>query len=88
MDNIVRCIKLPYRVKGMTVSDEHGNNNIYINKNLSYEMQIEALKHELEHIKNNDFCSYSPVEVLESRVKYKIKQRKQKGRKSDIIILR
>ena len=75
MDKIVRLIKLPSTVRGMTVTDSDGNYNIYINKNLSYEMQREAYQHEMAHIEEDDFSSNSSVAVLENRIKYKIKRK-------------
>lgn len=72
MDNkYIRLVKLPYRVKGMTVADEEGNYNVYLNKNLSYEMQVEALLHEAEHIRREDLHSCKPVSFLEGRIKGK-----------------
>ena len=75
MANIVRIINLPLTIKGLTVPDADGNYNIYINYNLSYEAQIETLRHETEHINNDDFSSNDSVVTLENRVKYSTERR-------------
>ena len=52
MDDIhVRLLKLPSTVYGVTVRDENGDFNVYINSNLSASAQDRALKHEMKHIK-------------------------------------
>ncbi|MGI6629369.1 MAG: hypothetical protein ACOX4H_02330 [Bacillota bacterium] len=73
MDKIVRLIKLPASIRGLTVTDPDGNYNIYINRNLSHEMQVITYLHESAHIDNGDFESYAPVNFLEERIKYSIK---------------
>jgi len=73
MNKIVRVIKLPTTIRGVTIPDPEGCYNVYINKNLSCEMQKEVLLHETAHIVNGDFCSNEPVSVLEERAKYENK---------------
>lgn len=68
---IVRLVKLPPAVRGTTVTDEDGNYNVYINKNLNYETQIKVFEHELAHIQNGDFGSEESVMCLEERANYK-----------------
>lgn len=70
MDTIVRIVGLPLTVRGMVVKDEDGNCNIYINKNLSYEMQRITYQHEAKHIERGDLYSEEPAVVLENRTKY------------------
>jgi hypothetical protein len=60
-------------VRGLTVTDPDGNYNVYINRNLAYEMQAKTFLHENKHIKNNDLYSDGPVAALEQRVNYRIK---------------
>ena len=60
----MRYINLPCSVRGLTVMDNEGFYNIYINARLSFEHQKKALMHELEHIIRNDF--YKPCECLEN----------------------
>ena len=67
---IVRVVGLPPAIRGTTVPDEDGDYNVYLNKNLSYEMQRLALKHELAHINNGDFGSDEYVSHLESRAEF------------------
>lgn len=71
-DIITRLIAFPSTVKAVTVPDENGDYNIYINKNLCHCQQQLAIEHELEHIRNCDFESYFDVAVLEKRVVGKI----------------
>lgn len=47
---------LPVSVLGFTVPDRDGNYNVYINGRAAQDRQIEALDHELRHIRRNDFC--------------------------------
>lgn len=55
MEYCIRYIDLPLTTKGMTVEDQNGFFNIYINQNLSVDQQNEAIAHELRHIQRNDF---------------------------------
>lgn len=57
----VRYIKLPLKVKGVTVLDEDGNYNVYINILQSYAVQYRAVNHEIKHIKLEHFYDYEPV---------------------------
>lgn len=68
MGIIVRLLSLPPSTRGVTVLDQDGNYNIYINQNLAYEMQKQVYIHELKHIKNNDFQSDKPVAQIESKI--------------------
>jgi len=70
MNKIIRVIKLPTTIRGLTVPDPDGNYNIYINKDISHEMQLETLIHESEHIENDDFNNTEHVTVLEEKVRY------------------
>ncbi|WP_316607790.1 hypothetical protein [uncultured Ruminococcus sp.] len=58
-DIIVRIIDLT--VPGVTVLDEDGNYNIYINARLSYEQQQQVYNHEMKHINLGHFYDSSPV---------------------------
>ena len=55
MEYCIRYIDLPLNVKGMTVEDDNGFFNVYINQNLSVEQQEDAIRHELTHINRGDF---------------------------------
>jgi len=54
-DIIVRYKDMPTEIKGMTILDEDGNFNIYINDRLSHDMRLEVYEHELAHIERDDF---------------------------------
>mgnify|MGYP000870024114 CR=1 FL=1 len=65
-DVCIRYIDLPCCVNGVTVQDESGFYNVYINARLSIESQNEAIKHELTHIKRDDFYSLESIQKVES----------------------
>ena len=68
MSLIVRIIDLPSTIRGLTIPDEDGNYNVYLNAHLNRESQRRTLKHEIEHIKNNHFYSNKSVRFLESSI--------------------
>ena len=67
---IVRVVGLPSTIRGLTVPDTEGNYNIFLNKNLTYEMQVDTYQHEFNHVRMGHFCSTDPVVVLEKKAKY------------------
>ena len=75
---IVRIIDLPLGVKGMTVKDEEGDYNIYLNARYSPDIQAIAFRHEVKHIQNGDFYSEESVAEKERRVHA---QERSEGRK-------
>lgn len=54
IDYTVKMVSLSGRVKGFSTKGVDDDYIIFINKNLNYEQQRNALKHELEHIMNGD----------------------------------
>lgn len=60
---IVRLIDLT--VPGVTVLDEDGNYNVYINARLSFDERKKALAHELRHIKKDHFFDDRTIAELE-----------------------
>lgn len=64
----VREIPLPYGVRGFTTPDIDDNYNIYINETLSDEQKLLTLKHEINHVKNNDCHSDYDISFLEQRI--------------------
>ena len=52
---IVRKIPLPLHVRAFTMPDAQGDYNVYINSVLSEEQQEASLRHELRHIRRDDF---------------------------------
>ena len=70
MDEIIcRIIELPPRVNAVTVVDENGDFNVYVNSRLSLEEQQKAYKHECRHIKKCHFHSLKSVEECEEEAK-------------------
>jgi hypothetical protein len=55
LDYYIRYIDLPCRVNAITVMDDNGFYNIYVNARLDYDTQQKAIKHELTHIRRDDF---------------------------------
>ena len=56
MENIIlRLVPLPTTVRGLTVQDDEGKFNIYLNAKFSHEAHIQTLQHEINHINSNDF---------------------------------
>jgi hypothetical protein len=68
MDNYaVFFVNLPYKVHGFTIHD--GCDDFYtiiLNSRLSHFSNIETLKHELQHITNNDFIRFKEVNNIET----------------------
>ncbi len=69
---IIRKIDLPVGVDGITVLDENGDYNVYLNDRLSYDAQVNAFRHEIEHIKQGHFYAYKDIMVLEDQAEYGI----------------
>ena len=67
---VILCDWLPVTVRGLTAYyyDDDGMPyyTIFINANLSSEMQCAAYDHEISHIDNNDFHLMIPVEDIEA----------------------
>ena len=69
MDEVyVRLVRLPSTICGVTVKDENGDFNVYINSNLSTSAQNRALEHEMKHIERGDFYSDLGIEKLEENM--------------------
>lgn len=69
MDNLyLRYLDLPCTIKGLTIQDEEGNYNIYLNSRLTYEANLKTLQHEINHINNNDFTN--PIHVSKMEKSY------------------
>lgn len=61
----VRLVALPLTIRGVTVPDEEGDFNIYINSSLTPDQQKLVLKHEMTHIERNDFDSFADIFEIE-----------------------
>ena len=70
-DILTRIIDLPAGVSAMTVVDENGDYNIYINASLTREAADRALQHEMEHIKRGHFDTDKPVAECEKEAEGK-----------------
>ena len=64
-DILTRVIELPASVSAMTVVDENGDYNIYINAVLTREAADRALRHEMAHIRGGHFEADKPVAECE-----------------------
>lgn len=67
---IVRVIDLPFGVRGMTIKDEEGDYNIYLNGKYSSDIRADAFHHEVEHIIRNHFYSPKSVREKESEIPF------------------
>ena len=67
---IVRIVdELPVGIKAVTRLDPAGDWNIYLNGRLSFAVQQKALRHEMEHIRRDDWHSDLPLSQIESEVR-------------------
>lgn len=64
-DILTRVITLPDGVSAMTVVDENGDYNIYINAALTREAAERAMRHEMRHIRQGHFETDRPVAECE-----------------------
>ena len=66
-DYFVRYIQLPPSIEGVTVPNDDGTFDIYINQCLSKERQQDSLAHELEHLRSEHFyrddCELATLEA-------------------------
>lgn len=67
VDYLIRQLGgLNSKIKGFVCEDADGVYNIYVNKDHTREQQMQTIKHELEHIENEDIESPSPADQLEN----------------------
>ncbi len=64
-DIFVRLIKLPHCMKGVSRENSDGTYTIVLNSGLTHEQQQETLRHELEHIENDDFRATETADDIE-----------------------
>lgn len=69
-DIILRMKNMPLGVNGTTVRDIDGNYNVYINEYLTYEEQLKAYAHEIEHIEQKHFDSHYGYWICEEKATY------------------
>lgn len=66
----IRLVKLPSdSVRAVTIPNDDGTFDIYINARLPEELQRKALEHELNHIRKDHFYNDDPVWVNEEEAK-------------------
>jgi len=65
IEHYIRLIELPIAVEGVSVPNNDGSFDIYINSRLSPAMQQAALEHELEHLRREHFYIDLPIDVME-----------------------
>lgn len=63
-DFYIRTVKLPGSVRGVTIPNEDGTFNVFINSSLSPECSNDTLEHELNHIKKDHF--YDDTKSIEA----------------------
>lgn len=61
----IRTVRLPEAVRAVTIPNDDGTFDIYINEVIPQELQQRALEHELEHIRKDHFYNEDPVWVNE-----------------------
>ena len=64
-ETYVRLVPLPVKVEGVTLPNEDGSFDVYINSRLSPARQQETLEHELRHIRQEHFYLDLDVERME-----------------------
>lgn len=57
----IRSVPLPSTVRAVTLPNDDGTFDIYINSNLPEELQHNALTHKLKHIRKAHFYNDDPV---------------------------
>lgn len=66
-EHYVRLISLPIKVEGVTLPNDDGSFDIYINSRLSPQRRQKVLEHELRHIQNDHFYLDMPVSTMEKQ---------------------
>ena len=66
---IIRMVDLPTRVNGVTVVDENGDYNIYINSKLPSDTLIRVCDHEIAHVIKNHHYDYRLIEAVETEAR-------------------
>ena len=61
-----RLKDLPYGMNAVTILDEDGDYNVYVNARLSYDGQLQVQRHEMVHIQRDDFYNSLSIEEAEN----------------------
>ena len=67
IDYYVRTVALPIAVEGVSVPNDDGTFDIYINSRLTQKKQEEVLAHELRHLEAEHFYVDIPLRVAEQQ---------------------
>lgn len=67
IDYFVRLIELPKAVEGVSVPNDDGSFDIYINSLLPVSRREETLAHELRHLEREHFYLDIPISRMESQ---------------------
>ena len=65
-DYFVRLVELPAAVEGVTVPNDDGSFDIYLNSRMGEERRRAKLEHELEHIRRDHFYRAGSVAMKEA----------------------
>ena len=65
IDYYVRLVELPLAVEGVTVPNDDGSFDIYINSRLPEPQRDQVLAHELRHVELEHFYLDLPAELME-----------------------
>ena len=65
IDYYLRLVELPLSVEGVTVPNDDGSFDIYINSLLTEEKRRQVLQHELRHIESEHFYTEMSVAEME-----------------------
>lgn len=65
IDYYTHSVALPITVEGVTIPNDDGSFDIYINSALPEEKRASVLEHELRHIRLEHFYLDMPVELME-----------------------
>lgn len=75
-DVFIRTAALPCAVKAVVVPNADGTYDIYVNAALSADAQLDAIQHELCHIKESHFENDEPVIINEIEASHSEKSRR------------
>ena len=64
-DYYIRHVALPRKVEGVSIPNDDGTFDIYLNSLLPPERQAEVLQHELRHLKAEHFYLDMPISAME-----------------------
>ena len=64
-DYFVRLVELPYSVHAVTIPNDDGSFDIYINSLLPREQQLQKLRHEIAHIRRDHFYCWDSICAIE-----------------------